>query len=109
MAVAATWGDPTVVAQALTRSSSLGQLDRLLICFRVGYRVCSVEMSPTDDTFLSGSTDDTVRFWDLRAQKAQVSKHLLPRLHVPWTPPRLTRLIIFSGPTQHCRPTMRGV
>jgi len=28
-------------------------------------------MCPTDDTFLSGSVDDTVRVWDLRADKAQ--------------------------------------
>ncbi|GAA5874754.1 hypothetical protein JCM1840_000424 [Sporobolomyces johnsonii] len=34
-------------------------------------RVVSLEMSPQDDTFLSGATDDTVRLWDLRTQNAQ--------------------------------------
>ncbi|GAA5997512.1 WD-repeat containing protein SWD2 [Rhodotorula paludigena] len=33
--------------------------------------VVSLQMSPLDDTFLSGSTDDTVRLWDLRAASAQ--------------------------------------
>ncbi|KAI5481293.1 WD repeat protein 82 [Pseudohyphozyma bogoriensis] len=34
-------------------------------------KVVSLEMSPQDDTFLSGATDDTVRLWDLRTQNAQ--------------------------------------
>ncbi|GAA6060873.1 hypothetical protein JCM10212_006253 [Sporobolomyces blumeae] len=34
-------------------------------------RVTSLAMSPQDDTFLSGATDDTVRLWDLRAATAQ--------------------------------------
>ncbi|GAA6010991.1 hypothetical protein JCM10207_005460 [Rhodosporidiobolus poonsookiae] len=34
-------------------------------------QVVSLAMSPQDDTFLSGATDDTVRLWDLRAQSAQ--------------------------------------
>ncbi|ORY56807.1 WD40 repeat-like protein [Leucosporidium creatinivorum] len=34
-------------------------------------KVVSLQMSPTDDTFLSGATDDTVRLWDLRASHAQ--------------------------------------
>ncbi|GAA5838039.1 hypothetical protein JCM5353_003377 [Sporobolomyces roseus] len=34
-------------------------------------RVVSLAMSPQDDTFLSGSTDDTIRLWDLRAATAQ--------------------------------------
>ncbi|KPV72992.1 uncharacterized protein RHOBADRAFT_55238 [Rhodotorula graminis WP1] len=34
-------------------------------------RVVSMEMSPLDDTFLSGATDDTVRMWDLRTASAQ--------------------------------------
>lgn len=29
-------------------------------------------MSPADDTFLSGSLDDTVRLWDLRSEKSAV-------------------------------------
>lgn len=33
-------------------------------------------MSPSDDTFLSGATDDTVRLWDLRTQNAQVICYL---------------------------------
>lgn len=31
-------------------------------------RVTTLEMSPTDDTFLSGAHDDTVRLWDLRSK-----------------------------------------
>ncbi|GAA5943620.1 WD-repeat containing protein SWD2 [Sporobolomyces koalae] len=34
-------------------------------------RVVSLAMSPQDDTFLSGATDDTIRLWDLRAATAQ--------------------------------------
>ncbi|POV99482.1 hypothetical protein PSHT_13530 [Puccinia striiformis] len=34
-------------------------------------RVVSLEMSPRDDTVLSGSTDDTVRLWDLRSPSCQ--------------------------------------
>ncbi|KAI9604473.1 hypothetical protein KEM48_000708 [Puccinia striiformis f. sp. tritici PST-130] len=34
-------------------------------------RVVSLEMSPRDDTVLSGSTDDTVRLWDLPSPSCQ--------------------------------------
>lgn len=34
-------------------------------------RVVSLEMSPVDDTFLSGAVDDAVRLWDLRSPSAQ--------------------------------------
>ncbi|EGG04001.1 uncharacterized protein MELLADRAFT_49323 [Melampsora larici-populina 98AG31] len=34
-------------------------------------RVVSLEMSPRDDTVLSGSFDDTVRLWDLRSPSCQ--------------------------------------
>ncbi|CAH7677265.1 WD40-repeat-containing domain protein [Phakopsora pachyrhizi] len=34
-------------------------------------RVVSLEMSPRDDTFLSGASDDTVRLWDLRSPSCQ--------------------------------------
>lgn len=34
-------------------------------------RVVSLEMSPRDDTVLSGSSDDTVRLWDLRSPSCQ--------------------------------------
>ncbi|KAH9466189.1 hypothetical protein Pst134EB_001250 [Puccinia striiformis f. sp. tritici] len=34
-------------------------------------RVVSLEMSPRDDTVLSGSTDDTVRLWNLRSPSCQ--------------------------------------
>ncbi|GAA6006731.1 hypothetical protein JCM11491_003162 [Sporobolomyces phaffii] len=34
-------------------------------------RVVSLAMSPQDDTFLSGSTDDTIRLWDLRSAHSQ--------------------------------------
>ena len=36
-------------------------------------RVVTLEMSPVDDTFLSGAVDDSVRFWDLRSPAAQGS------------------------------------
>lgn len=34
-------------------------------------RVCALEMSPTDDGFLSASTDRTVRMWDLRTPQCR--------------------------------------
>ncbi|GAA5902270.1 WD-repeat containing protein SWD2 [Sporobolomyces salmoneus] len=34
-------------------------------------RVVSLAMSPQDDTFLSGSTDDTIKLWDLRTATSQ--------------------------------------
>jgi COMPASS component SWD2 len=34
-------------------------------------RVVALEMSPLDDTFISGSIDDTVRLWDLRSPNCQ--------------------------------------
>lgn len=40
-------------------------------------RVVSLEMSPREDTFLSGATDDTVRLWDIRAEKSQVGAFLM--------------------------------
>ena len=33
-------------------------------------------MSPTDDTFLSGSLDKTLRLWDLRSPNCQGLMHL---------------------------------
>jgi COMPASS component SWD2 len=50
-------------------------------------------MSPQDDTFLSGATDDTVRLWDLRAQNAQV---------------RLTRCFLTLA-NSHLRPSAQGL
>lgn len=34
-------------------------------------RVSALEMSPQQDTFISGAADDTVRFWDLRSPNCQ--------------------------------------
>ncbi|SPO25826.1 related to SWD2 - subunit of the COMPASS complex [Ustilago trichophora] len=34
-------------------------------------KVVTLQMSPQNDTFLSGSVDEAVRLWDLRAQKSQ--------------------------------------
>ena len=34
-------------------------------------RVTTLELSPNDDTFISGSLDKTIRFWDLRASVCQ--------------------------------------
>jgi WD40 repeat protein len=36
-------------------------------------RVVSLEMSPVDDTFISGALDGTVRLWDLRTNVCQVA------------------------------------
>jgi COMPASS component SWD2 len=36
-------------------------------------RVCSISMSPVNSTFLTGSFDETVLFWDLRTDRAMVS------------------------------------
>jgi COMPASS component SWD2 len=34
-----------------------------------------MDVSPVDDTFLSGAQDDTVRLWDTRSQNCQVRKY----------------------------------
>lgn len=39
-------------------------------------KVVSLQMSPQNDTFLSGSVDEAVRLWDLRAQKSQGHMHV---------------------------------
>lgn len=49
-------------------------------------RVVSLEMSPQDDTFLSGATDDTVRLWDLRTQNAQGLLNLAGHPSVAYDP-----------------------
>ena len=41
-----------------------------LNCFQ---RVNAIDMSPADDTFLTGAADDSVRLWDLRTPTCQVS------------------------------------
>ena len=35
-------------------------------------KVVTLAMSPTDDTFLSGSMDKSIRLWDLRSNHCQV-------------------------------------
>ncbi|XP_059099380.1 WD repeat-containing protein 82-like [Tigriopus californicus] len=42
-------------------------------------KVVALCMSPTDDSFLSGSTDKTVRLWDLRSPTCQGLMHLAGR------------------------------
>lgn len=36
-------------------------------------RVCSLEMNPVNDTFLSGAVGDSIKLWDLRSPNAQGS------------------------------------
>ena len=38
------------------------------------YRVVALQMSPVNDTFLTGSMDKTVRLWDLKSPNCQVSR-----------------------------------
>ena len=38
------------------------------------YRVVALQMSPVNDTFLTGSLDKTVRLWDLKSPNCQVSE-----------------------------------
>eukprot|EP00095_Tigriopus_kingsejongensis_P001573 snap_masked-scaffold907_size82601-processed-gene-0.9 protein:Tk01573 transcript:snap_masked-scaffold907_size82601-processed-gene-0.9-mRNA-1 annotation:"wd repeat-containing protein 82" len=42
-------------------------------------KVVALCMSPTDDAFLSGSTDKTIRLWDLRSPNCQGLMHLAGR------------------------------
>ncbi|RWR98988.1 WD repeat-containing protein 82-like protein, partial [Dinothrombium tinctorium] len=42
-------------------------------------KVVTLCMSPTDDTFLSGSLDKTIRLWDLRSTNCQGLMHLVGR------------------------------
>ncbi len=39
-------------------------------------KVVSLQMSPQNDTFLSGSVDESIRLWDLRAPQAQGQMHV---------------------------------
>ena len=41
-------------------------------------RVVALAMSPINDTFISGSLDDTVRLWDLRSNACQVFRPSTP-------------------------------
>jgi COMPASS component SWD2 len=41
-------------------------------------RVTALEMSPLNDTFMSGALDDTVRLWDLRSPNCEVGLRVWP-------------------------------
>lgn len=64
------------------------------------YRVVSLAMSPQDDTFLSGSTDDTIRLWDLRAATAQVNRRSSVSAHHAQTDSEF--LTLFAGSPECC-------
>ncbi|TIB38106.1 hypothetical protein E3P86_01838 [Wallemia ichthyophaga] len=49
-------------------------------------KVNSLEMSPTDDMFLSASSDDTVRLWDLRTPQCQGLLHIKGNSIAAWDP-----------------------
>ncbi|GAA99284.1 uncharacterized protein L969DRAFT_86512 [Mixia osmundae IAM 14324] len=49
-------------------------------------RVTSLEMSPKEDIFLSGSDDDTVRLWDLRTNHCQGALTIAGKPNVAWDP-----------------------
>lgn len=92
-------GPQTKVSSALPQRTTR---QRLALC--PAHRVVSLEMSPCDDLVLSGSTDDTVRLWDLRTPNCQV-RRLREQIY--------GQLLIFApherrtGPAQHCRSAMR--
>ena len=41
----------------------------------ITHRVVALQMSPVNDTFLTGSLDKTVRLWDLKSPNCQVTIH----------------------------------
>lgn len=62
--------------------------DNQYLRFFKGHRnkVISLEMSPTNDAFLSGSLDNTVRLWDLRSNVCQGMIRLATQPQVSYDP-----------------------
>ena len=62
--------------------------DNKYLRYFVGHdaRVVSMDMCPVNDTFISGAMDDTVRLWDLRAEKAQGLTNVTGTPHVAFDP-----------------------
>ncbi|WAR26516.1 WDR82-like protein [Mya arenaria] len=62
-------------------------------------RVVCLNMSPINDTFLSGSLDKTIRLWDLRSQNCQGMMHLPGRPVATFDP---EGLIFAAGINSEC-------
>lgn len=57
----------TIIISATSRDTRNGAATLRSAHSDAMHSVVALEMSPQDDTFLSGATDDTVRLWDLRS------------------------------------------
>lgn len=62
-------------------------------------KVVCLNMSPINDTFLSGSLDKTIRLWDLRSQNCQGQMHLQGRPVATFDP---EGLIFAAGINSEC-------
>ncbi|KAH3816121.1 WD repeat-containing protein 82-like [Dreissena polymorpha] len=62
-------------------------------------KVVCLDMSPINDTFLSGSLDKTIRLWDLRSQNCQGQMHLPGRPVATFDP---EGLIFAAGINSEC-------
>ncbi|XP_029287161.1 twinfilin-2b isoform X2 [Cottoperca gobio] len=78
-----THGDPQTVVYSSNKLDDtiryLSLTDNQYIRYFPGHtaRVIALSMSPVDDTFISGSLDETIRIWDLRAPDCQGLTHPL--------------------------------
>lgn len=75
-----THGGTTVVHASTKENDTIRYLslhDNKYVRYFQGHkkRVTSIDVSPSDDTFLSASTDGTVRLWDVRSSNCQGVVH----------------------------------